>query len=306
MASILDRYLNTEKYQGVMRDFCNAQILNDKTKCGLFLKENVLSRIGWNASVSDFPDGEEYEHTYNNGDSTKGLFFKTPRMVILHCGFRKDTTFIENSEKAGIEGIYPRDSALYDEWELTNPGKPCPYKRRRLILMFLVNKNGVAVHKKPLILSLHGGASNMFCDAYGTFVEQLESAFAEATGQKGSVGFDPKQSAASIFTPTFGAELYGTSAKSWISYPKQWVVPTAKTITDFFPKGDEDIDFIEDVWETCPPTVYARPFFEQCEKEIGINAIRPGLDFTLPAVNGGEGTRSLLGARDANTGEIQL
>ena len=306
MPSILDRYLNTEKYQGVMRDFCNAQILNDKTKCGLFLKENVLSRIGWNAEVSAFPDAEEYEHTYNNGDSNKGLFFKTPRMVILHCGFRKDTTFIENSDKAGIEGIYPRDSFLYDDWEEKNPGKPSPYKRRRLILIFLVNKDGVAVHKKPLILSLHGGASNMFCDAYGTFIEQLESAFAEATGKKGSAGFDPKQSAAAIFTPTFGAELYGTSAKSWISYPKQWVVPTAKTIENFFPKDNEDIDFVEDVWETCPPTVYAESFFKQCEKEIGINAIRPGMDFTLPPINGGEGTRSLLGARDADTGEITL
>jgi hypothetical protein len=189
--SVLDRYLNTEKYQGIMRDFCNAQILNDKTKCGLFLKENVLSRIGWNADVSEFPDGEEYEHTYNNGDSNKGLFFKTPRMVILHCGFRKDTTFIENSDKAGIEGIYPRDSFLYDDWEEKNPGKPSPYKRRRLILMFLVNKDGVAVHKKPLILSLHGGASNMFCDAYGTFVEQLESALQKLPGRKAALVLTP-------------------------------------------------------------------------------------------------------------------
>ena len=305
--SVLDRYLNTEKYQGEMRELVNAQILNDKSQCGLFLKDTALARIGWSGDVKDFPKAEEYVHTYNNGDKNEGIFFKTPRMVILHCGFRKDVTFIENSEKGGIDGIYPRDSYLYDDWEEANPGKPTPYKRRRLLLMFLVNKNGAAVHKKPLILSIHGGASNLFCDAYATFIEQLESAFADRMGLKSAAGFDPKQAAAAIFTPTFGAQLYGgEKAKSWIAYPEKWAVPTAETVEAFFPKEAEDIDFIENVWETCPPTVYAANFFKQCEKEIGYHAIKPGLDFTLPPVDGGRGTKSLFGARDEETGEVVL
>ena len=304
--SVLDRYLNTEKYQGEMRDLVNAQILNDKTQCGLFLKDTALARIGWTGSVKDFPKAEEYTHTYNNGDKNEGIFFKTPRMVVIHCGFRKDVTFIENSDKGGIDGLYPRDSYLYDDWEASNPGKPNPYKRRRLVLIFLVNADGVAVHKKPLILSIHGGASNLFCDAYATFIEQLESAFADRMKLKSAVGFDPKQSAAALFTPTFGSQLYGgDKAKSWIAYPEKWVVPTADTIESFFPKNEEDIDFIESVWETCPPTVYAASFFAQCAKEIGFHAIRPGLDFTLPAPEA-KGGRVLLGARDADTGEIVL
>ncbi len=307
MASVLDRYKNTEKYQGVLREFCNCQILNDKTKCGLFLKDTVLTRIGWNGTPDMFPDAEEYEHTYNNGDSNKGIFFKTPRMMILHCGFRKDTTFIENSDKGGIEGIYPRDSYLYDDWQEKNPNKPSPYKRRRLILTFLVDENGTPVHKKPLLLSIHGGASNLFTDAYGTFIEQLESAFAEFAGLKGGAGFDPKQAAAAIFTPTFGSQLYGEANKSWIAFPKQWVVPTAKTIESFFPKGEEDIDFIEEVWQTCPPEVYAKSFFDQTAKEIGYHAIKPGLDFTLPPVEStGSSSRVLTSARDPETGEINL
>jgi len=290
-----------------MRELVNAQILNDKSQCGLFLKDTALARIGWSGDPKMFPKAEEYVHTYNNGDKNEGIFFKTPRMVILHCGFRKDITFIENSEKGGITGIYPRDSFLYDDFESANPGKPSPYKRRRLMLMFLVDKGGVAVHKKPLILSIHGGASNLFCDAYATFIEQLESAFADRMGLKSAVGFDPKQAAAAIFTPTFGAQLYGgEKAKSWIAYPEKWVVPTAKTVEDFFPKNAEDIDFVENVWETCPPTVYAANFFKQCEKEIGFHAIKPGLDFTLPPVDGGRGTKALFGARDAETGEITL
>jgi len=305
--SVLDRYLNTEKYQGEMRELVNAQILNDKSQCGLFLKDTALARIGWSGSVKDFPKAEEYVHTYNNGDKNEGIFFKMPRMLVLHCGFRRDVTFIENSEKGGIDGIYPRDSFLYDDFEAANPGKPSPYKRRRLILMFLVDKNGAAVHKKPLILSIHGGASNLFCDAYSTFIEQLESAFAERMGMKFASGFDPKQAAAAIFTPTFGAQLYGgEKAKSWIAYPEKWVVPTAATVEDFFPKAAEDIDTIESIWETCPPTVYAANFFKQCEKEIGYHAIRPGLDFTLPPVEGGRGSKVLFGARDEETGEVAL
>lgn len=305
--SVLDRYRNTEKYQGILRDFCNCQILNDKTQCGLFLKDKVLARIGWTGTPDMFPDAEEYTHVYNNGDTDKGVFFKTPRIVVLHCGFRKDVTFIENSNKGGIEGLYPRDSYLYDQWEEQNPGKMSPYKRRRLILMYLVTEKGTPVHKKPLLLSVHGGASNLFTDAYGTFIEQLESAFAEWSGAKSSTGFDPKQTAAAIFTPTFGSQLYGESQKSWIAFPKQWVVPTAKTVEKFFPAVDEDIDFIEQVWETCPPEVYAKTFFEQTNKEVGVHAIKEGLDFTLPPLaSSSSGSRVLMGARDAETGEISF
>jgi len=290
-----------------MRELVNAQILNDKTQCGLFLKDTALARIGWSGSVKDFPKAEEYIHTYNTGEKTAGLFFKTPRMVVIHCGFSKDVTFIENSEKGGIDGLYPRDSFLYDDWEAAHPDKPSPYKRRRLILIFLVNDAGLAVHKKPLILSVHGGASKLFCDSYSTFVEQLESAFADHMGLKSAAGFDPKQAAAAIFTPTFGSQLYGgEKAKSWIAFPEKWVVPTAETVEDFFPKAEDDIDFIETVWETCPPTVYAKSFFEQCAKEIGFHAVKPGLDFTLPPVEAGNSSRALFGARDTTTGEITL
>jgi len=290
-----------------MRELVNAQILNDKTQCGLFLKDTALARIGWSGNVKDFPKAEEYIHTYNTGEKTAGLFFKTPRMVVIHCGFSKDVTFIENSEKGGIDGLYPRDSFLYDDWEAAHPDKPSPYKRRRLILIFLVNDAGLAVHKKPLILSVHGGASKLFCDSYSTFVEQLESAFADHMGLKSAAGFDPKQAAAAIFTPTFGSQLYGgEKAKSWIAFPEKWVVPTAETVEDFFPKAEDDIDFIETVWETCPPTVYAKSFFEQCAKEIGFHAVKPGLDFTLPPVEAGNSSRALFGARDTTTGEITL
>ena len=54
--------------------------------------------------------------------------------------------------------------------------------------------------------------------------------------------------------------------------------PTAKNLEDFFPKKGEDIDYIEDVHESVTMEVYCAKFFKQCEKEIGINALAPGVD----------------------------
>ena len=82
--------------------------------------------------------------------------------------------------------------------------------------------------------------------------------------------------------------------------------PTAETIEDFFPKRNDDIDLIEEVYETCPPEVYAEAFFAQCQKAIGHHAVKEGLDFTALSSGAVRETRSLLGARDAETGEITL
>ena len=54
------------------------------------------------------------------------------------------------------------------------------------------------------------------------------------------------------------------------------------------------IDDYEDVYETCPPEVYAQKFFKQCEREIGINALKPGVDITNPVLPAADN----LGDRD--------
>ena len=40
--------------------------------------------------------------------------------------------------------------------------------------------------------------------------------------------------------------------------------------------------------------------------EIGFHAIKPGLDFTLPPVESTKSSKALFGARDAETGEVEL
>ena len=82
--------------------------------------------------------------------------------------------------------------------------------------------------------------------------------------------------------------MYGETKKSAIAVPKTWVEPTAKTLEKFFPEKGEDIDYIEEVHETVTMEVYCAKFFKQCEKEIGINAIAPGVDLanlTLPSLS---------------------
>ena len=154
------------------------------------------------------------------------------------------------------------------------------------------------------LLSVHGGASKLFTEAYSNFIEELEAAFAEYQGSKGGTGFDPKQSAAAIFTPTFDVQMYGEERKSPIAFPKSWIKPTVSKIEDFFPKKDEDIDFLEEVWETVPPAVYAKSFFDQCAKEIGFHSIKEGVSLDAIPSYTTEKAPALTAGKNPDTGEL--
>ena len=85
-------------------------------------------------------------------------------------------------------------------------------------------------------------------------------------------------------------------------FSKSWKEPTEKTILSFWPKDTKTIDDLEKVWEACPIEVYASKFFKQLEKEVGINALKPGVDLAAPALP----ATADLGKRDPDTGEINL
>ena len=298
--SVLDRFKDTEKYPRQMREMAKALIINDKSTPGIFIKQADLARCGWHGKAEDFPDAELKTHMFNTGDREDGLFLTTPRMIILRGAFKDDISFIENSkEKGAIEGIYGEVNHLYEQWEQQHPNEPIPYRRRRLILFYLVDAKGVTTHSKPLVLAIHGGAAKQFCMKYATFIEQLEGAYAKATGSKSAQGFGEKMCASTIWTPTFGSMMHGENKKSPIAFPEAWVEPTEKNILNFWPKKEEDIEHFEDVWESCPPQVYASGYFKQCEKEIGMHALKPGVDIancTLPAADSSLGSRDETGA----------
>ncbi len=291
--SVLDRFKDTEKYPRLMRELGLLIVLNRRKEPGIFLKDTHADRCGWFGKVSDFPDAEQTEEEFGTeGKLESGILFRTPRLIILRGGYKDDPTFVENTaEKGAIEGLYGDMNYLWDEWKQKFPDKTPPYRRRRLILCYLVDENGCPVHKKPLILSLHGGASKLFCQKYAQFLEQLETAYAQYTGDKAAQGFGEKMCSSVIWTPTYGSEKYGDKRKSDIAIPEEWSVPSKQNILDFWPKKEKDIDHLEETWESCPPSVYASKFFKQCEKEIGINALKPGVDITnpvLPATKLGE------------------
>ena len=296
----LERFLNTEKYPGVMREMAKALIINDKSTPGIFVKETDLARCGWHGKPAQLPDAELKIHMFGNGERENGLFITGARMIIVRGAFKDDISFVENSKENGaIEGIYGEVNHLYDEWEQNHPGEPIPYRRRRLILFYLVDSKGAPLHSKPLVLAIHGGAAKEFCTNYATYIEQAESVFAKVTGQKSAQGFNEKMCASLIWSPTFGSMMYGESRKSPIAYPESWVEPTVSNLTTLWPKKDEDIDHYEEVWDTCTPQVYASKYFKQCEKEIGFHALKPGVDIancTLPAADNSLGARDATGA----------
>jgi hypothetical protein len=301
MPSVLDRFKDTEKYPRQMREL--GMLISLRDEKGLFLKQKDQDRCAWHGDVDDFDDAEELEHTFGEGTEEKGILFRTPRLIVLRGAYKDDTTFIENTkERNSIEGTYHEMNYLYDDWKAKHGAEPSPYRRRRLILCYLVNKNGEKLHGKPLYISLHGGAARLFVEKYAQFLEQLEGIYAKATGDDHAQGFGEKMASSIIWTPTFGTELYGGDKKSKVMVAKSWKEPTEKTILSFWPKDTKTIDSIEKVWEACPIEVYASKFFKQLEKEVGINALKPGVDLTAPALP----AATTLGDRDPDTGEINL
>ena len=158
MPSVLDRFKDTEKYPRQMREL--GMLISLRDEKGLFLKQKDQDRCAWHGDVDEFDDAEELEHTFGEGTEEKGILFRTPRLIILRGAYKDDTTFIENTkERNSIEGTYHEMNYLYDDWKAKHGAEPSPYRRRRLILCYLVNKNGEKLHGKPLYISLHGGAA---------------------------------------------------------------------------------------------------------------------------------------------------
>ena len=292
--SVLDRFKDTEKYPRQMRELGMLLILNRKKDAGIFLKDTHADRCGWFGKPSQFPDAEHTEEEFGGGTIEEGILFRTPRLIIVRGGYKDDPTFVENTnEKCAIEGLYADMNYLWDVWKEKNTKDAPPYRRRRLVLCYLVDSKGAPLHKKPLVLSIHGGAARLLCQKYSQFLEQLEAAYADHTGDKAAQGFGEKMAASVIWTPTFGSTLYGDTRKSAIAVADSWEEPDADNILDFWPKKAADIDHIEEVWESCPPEVYANKYFKQCEKEIGLNALKPGVDITNPVL-----PATTLGERD--------
>ena len=307
--TVLNRFKDTDKYPRKLREkFATFIGLADER--ALFLKKEEMDRCGWHGNIADFPNASEEEYEFKDGTVKDGIMFKTPRLIILRGAHKSDPTFLEKSEKdpltkrdkSTIMGFYEDAKYLWDNWKQENVGgkEAAPFKVRRIMLVYLVDKNGKQAHSKPIVLSLGGGAQKNFVEKYSQFLEQLESAYAKATGDTNAEGFGEKMCASVIWTPTFGVTKFG-GYNAKVLNPNKWVEPTPDTIADFWPKKDEDIDNYENIYECFPVEAYGKNFFKQMQEEVGINALAPGVDISaapvLPAADD-------LGKRSRETGEL--
>ena len=307
--TVLDRFKDTDKYPRRLREKF-ATLIGLRDEKALFLKKKEMDRCGWHGDISDFPNASEAEYEFGDGEVEEGILFKSLRLIILRGAHNTEPTFLEKSEKdplsgknkSTIMGYYEDAKFIWDDWKKENKGshKTSPYKVRRIMLVYIVNKEGKPVHNKPIVLSLAGGAQKNFVEKYSQFLEQLESCYAKATGDTNAEGFGEKMCASVIWTPTFGVTKFGEFDAKVLS-PNKWVEPTPETIANFWPKKEEDIDNYENIYECFPVEAYGKNFFKQMKEDFGVHALAPGVDLSaapvLPAADD-------LGKRSSETGEL--
>ena len=247
--SLLDRYLDTEKYQGEIRPLPKALFYQRFGKHELWMTNMDADKAGIDIKkLKEQPDAQTAKRKFGAGagaETKEGIVFKTPRLMVIRGAKFDDPVFWEDKRQEERGKVYGQVGVIPNLWEEWNnddskPGDP-PFRKRRVVLFFIVDANGIPIHGKPISLALHGGASNKFVERYQQFLEQLEAAFSKKYKTKSAAAMSDLQAAASIWTPTFDAEEYGTDAgASAITVAESWVIPTPETLEDFYPKTEED------------------------------------------------------------------
>jgi len=309
--SVLNRYLDADTYQGEIRPLAKAVLYNRFSKHDLFLSNADLDKCGWDGdeALEKLPDASKAKRKFGkktNLEIKDGIAFKTPRLLIIRGAkyddplFWEDTRAEERGKIYGQVGVIPN---LYEEWkDDTSKDTDPPFRKRRVTMFYIVDEDGVALHKKPISLATHGGASVKLVERYQQFLEQLEGAFAKAFKQSSSTAFDSKQAAAAIWTPTFNSEEYGRDEQSTITVAEEWVTPsdkpTVQELEKFFPKSKATIDEVEGIYKSITPELLYKRYFAACQDEIKYHALAPGALDGIKQLPGGEsiGDRDETGA----------
>jgi len=303
--SLLDRYLDTEKYQGEIRPLPKALVYQRSAKHELWLTDLDADKAGIDMKqLEEQPDVKKAKRKFGKTRivTKDGIVLKTPRLMIIRGAKYDDPVFWEDKREEELGKIYGQVGVipnLWEEWKNDKSKKiDPPFRKRRIVLFFIVDTNGVPIHKKPISLALHGGASLKFVERYQQFLEQLEAAFSKKYNSKSAAAMSDLQAAASIWTPTFEAEEYGgDEGSSAITVPESWVTPTPDTLEDFYPKKEEDFKYIEEVYESIPPALMYKRYFAACQDESRWHSLVPGaLDgLKLPEARGAGPS---IGAKD--------
>ena len=172
--SVLDRYLDTEKYQGEIRPLPKALFYQRFGKHELWLTDLDADKAGIDVKqLKEQPNAQKAKRKFGsaaNGVTKDGIILKTPRLMIIRGAKYDDPVFWEDKRPEEQGKIYGQVGVIPNLWEEWNnddskPGDP-PFRKRLLILFFIVDADGVPIHKKPISLALHGGNSVKFVERY--------------------------------------------------------------------------------------------------------------------------------------------
>ena len=252
-----------------------CQLLNDKVKSGLFIKQTNLSLCGWKGTAKD---GEEYTHTYNNEAQESGLFFKSCSMHVL----QRSPRLVEITKKGQDNGVgkagtivgnyeFPEGNSLYQQLGVNA-------SLRSFYLLYLVNPSTKKnLHKVPLVLSVHGVAAVEFGTALENFYRLVEATGSELNGDENTyITLNEQARCLTIFTPTFKASLEPKQAekKSWCCVIENFKQPTTKDLEKFFATEKS-----EAFWQLQEDNKnFASRYASQLSETVGVHEVKSGVN----------------------------
>jgi hypothetical protein len=272
--------LTSSRFTASVGQLPGCQLLNDKSKPGLFIKRDNLKLAGWKGTEKD---GEAYTHTYNSGNQEEGVHFAEPKLHVI----LKSPRFVERTQKAqevneDDEG-YGKQGEIIANYE-TPEGKEIHNKLkerglttlRSFYLIYVCGEDGKNLHPIPFILSIHGACANFFGKAFQAFNRVSEVVYShKITGDDNSwQPLSQEIHAITYFQPKFGWEMVGATKKSPVCNVASFQEPTLETVESFFalPKA-------EGIWRIQKSSGnFAAKYMEQAASKYGVHQLAGAFD----------------------------
>lgn len=288
LASMVGFLKGKPEFEGTISAYPGAQLLNDKSNPGFFIKDTDLAKSGWYGLTHN---GKEYTHTYNDGGASSGILFVQPHMAIVSQSPR----FIEltmNGESAGLGKAGTIMGTFADENGVLNQRGADYYATlegqaslRTFYLVYLFNDDSECLHKIPICLSVKGVAASSF----GKAIQAFENAFyTYASGiDEDAAPLNQVSRSLFIWTPKFVASLEPKDApkKSWVA-----IVPEANGVYEFTyaPIASSNEEF--ESWNKKFTSIrkannnFASRYMQEIHEATGFHAIAAGVDVNQKAL----------------------
>lgn len=290
LASMVSFLKGKPEFEGTISAYPGAQLLNDKSNPGLFIKQTELAKAGWYGLAHN---GEEYTHTYNDGSGQPGILFSQPNLAIVAQSPRYIELTLNGEQatpslgKAGtIVGIFADAEGNLNQqgadYYSTLEGKA---SLRTFYLIYLFNNEKECLHKIPFCLSVKGVAASSF----GKAIQAFENAFyTYASGiDEDAAPLNQVSRSLFIWTPKFVASLEPKDApkKSWVA-----IVPEANGVYEFTyaPIASSNEEF--ESWNKKFTSIrkannnFASRYMEEIHEATGFHAIAAGVDVNQKAL----------------------